>query len=146
MIFETRDEWEVLDPIYKVLTGDSGIRRYPLVKISLNLNLFHLEICKHFENEDVEIWERYIFAFIHDVIDVLSAKEFDKIKISLQPARKLDRRGDYHITTITEIIEQEQNGKSYFYKCKDGATYDDSYNGECEKVSSDQKIIYADYT
>jgi hypothetical protein len=147
MVFETRDEWEVSDPIYKLLTGDSGVHRYPIVKISLNLNLFHLEICKHFKDEDVKIWERYIFVFINDVIDLLSAKEFDKIKISLQPACKLDGSDDSHITTITEIIEKEHNDqKAYIYKCRNGKTYFDSNNIEGEQASSEQTIIYADYT
>lgn len=147
MIFQTRDEWEVCDPIYKLLTAESGIHRYPVVKISLNLNLFHLEMCQDLEDGGVQIWERYIFAFIQDIIDVISAKEYVKIKISLQPACKLDSRDDSNITRIIEIAELDNNGqKSYFYKCNDGNTYNDSHNTDCEQSSSELKVIYSDYT
>lgn len=147
MIFQTRDEWEVSDPIYSQLTGCIGIHRYPIVKVSLNVNLFHLEVRKHFEEEDIQIWERYIFAFIQDIVHLLSVKEFEKIKISLQSACNLDSGNNYEIYTITEIVETETNGqKAYFYKCNNGKTYFDSFNSEYDQLSSEQKIIYADYT
>lgn len=147
MIFQTRDEWEVSDPIYKQLTGDIGIHRYPIVRVSLNINLFHVEVCKHLKDENMQIWERYIFAFVQDIIDVITEKDFEKIKISLQSACHLDSGNSYDINTITEIIEINNNGqKSYIYNCKNGKSYCDSLNSEYEQILTEQKVIYADYT
>ena len=146
MIFETRDDWEISDPGYMQLVGGTGVHRYPLIKVSLNLNLFHMDVRKCVQEEEVEIWERYILVFIQDIIDFIATNDYEKIKISIQTASSFSRDDEYCTSTITEIIEHDEDGqKTYTYKCQNGETYFDSFNTIREKASSEAKIIYANY-
>lgn len=41
MFLETRREWEINDPMMTAL-GDPGTRHYPMVQVSLNMEIYHV--------------------------------------------------------------------------------------------------------
>lgn len=139
MIFETMEEWEIRDPIIKLL-ADKGVRRYPCIRLALNFIVFHVDfICK-----GDDFGQRYIFSSIRDFLTILRQSEYEKFTVSLQSRRCDNEDNEYGISTIKDIIKAKDKYDQtvYIIRCKNGKTYLDSHTTDNEKELTDKKVIY----
>ena len=108
MIFETRSEWERTG-CYPLLS-DQNVRRYDLVHVSLNVELYHLDVMRKISKENCMLCDRYIAHNIHNVVDILLDNQSNLISLWVQtPHRK--GQSSYDINKIDEIAKA---------KCKSG--------------------------
>lgn len=68
MIFTTRAEWEIKDPVLKALGEDKSVRSYPFIEIQLNVPLFHVDVrFPYDEDKEISGWRRFIMQDIEHV-------------------------------------------------------------------------------
>lgn len=122
-MFEVNELWQ--SKVSEVLEGMFSLpqaRRYRLVELSLNVQLFHVDV--HSTVDDEIYWSRYILDNIADVLDVISECCASTIKISLQSSRQ-DMR-DYIFDVVDEILESLEFPGAYFFRCRNGDVRVDS--------------------
>ncbi len=141
MYFEIQKEWESESPIDKLFGGPEK-RRFPLVELSLNFNIFLVDA--EVENEDGCIFvNRFMFGSVHDTLQFIDQAVFKGSCISLL-SRRCDNNGEYSVSDLMEIIEakDEAGQMSHIYCCKDGKRYIDSSLASSEQELTDLKTVY----
>lgn len=109
MIFETRNDWEVIIP-FPELFKDPEARIYRAVEISLNVKILHVDILLEDDTDDEPIayYQRLIVSRTQDALDLVSLKQVKDHWISLQTPKGFDDPNEeYSIWRVKEIYEAE---------------------------------------
>ena len=112
MVFEAREEWE--DPLLDALLPIKGLRRYGLVEVSINVDLYHLDVLS-VSDDGTSYVNRYIFCNIDDVVNVIEKNQDSSHTVFLQMRRNYSRNSTYHLQQVL-IIDR---GKNNFGKTND---------------------------
>lgn len=141
MYFEIQKEWEIKNPLVAPFDGPQ-IRQFPLVKVSLNYNLFLIDVEVEIE-QGYTLTDRFIACSVVETLMFISQKVFKNSCISLL-SRRCDNNGYHSASDLTKIIEaKDVTGQlSYIYYCKNGKKYLDSYSVNSEDELFDFKTIY----
>lgn len=148
-MFQTHESWERKFEFLDAIFGDKGLRRYPLVELSLNSSLFHIDaLTKPIDEGDIQGWGRYIATDLSEVLQFISSCSdvYEEIHISLQSRRCDNDDDEYGISTITEIIEAVDSADqiAHIFCCKNGKRYVDCALVETEDELRNKKTIYRD--
>lgn len=122
-MFEVNDTWQ--DKRANVLLAvfsETQSRRYHLVELTSNVQMFHVDIDIEIEGEP--FCSRLILSSIREVLGIVDNSPPSTVKISLQSSRRNFQ--DYLIDVVEEVYESTTNLGAYFYKCKGGAIKSDS--------------------
>lgn len=144
MFLQTHESWERKTGLESIF-GDDGFHNYPVVRVFLNVLLFHVDVLPKSTDEDLQIWSRYIFAERDEVLKFLESMDaYKEVIISLQTRRSDSGDEQYWISTITEIIEakDEADQRAFIYCCQNGKRYLDSDIRQSEDELSHKKTIY----
>lgn len=150
MFFQTHETWERKFEVLDAIFGDKGLRRYPLVQLTLNCNLFHIDaLTKPINEGDAQMGTRFIAADLSEVLQFISSCSdiYEEIHISLQSTRHDNNNDDeYGISTIAEIIEAVDSAgqTAHIFCCKNGKRYVDCALAESEDKLRNKKTIYRD--
>lgn len=111
MIFTTRAEWEIKDPMLKVLGADDSERTYPLIEIHLNVPLFRVDVW-HKTNEDEKgfLGTSFLMAQIEYVKQIVTQEEVVKYDIYLETPRDIDNEDSverHKVKRLSKIIRGE---------------------------------------
>lgn len=143
MFFRTHGDWEnkcFPRNIYHPL----GERLYPVIGLTLNSYLFHIDILQK-QNNECEIWSRFLTLDIRQALTFTSNDKIEDFEISLQTRRCDNDNQEFGISTILEAFSAKdaEDQTVYIYKCKNNRTVIDSFLGETEeKQLSDINRIY----
>ncbi|WP_148206096.1 hypothetical protein [Geobacter metallireducens] len=92
--------------------------------------------------EEGPYWNRVMVNSVHDVL--YAAGTLDNFKVSLFSPRYQNEDDEMSVSTITEIIEAEEEGhKAYIFKCKNGKTYLETSLGYTEDQLKNKKTLYS---
>jgi hypothetical protein len=144
MLIKTNEQWEIKDHPIKFFDSP-GTRIYPLIELSLNSHLFHVDILpKPSGSDDVALWHRFITADLEQAFVIVEEDLIDEFNISIQTRRCDNEDHDYKINTILEILTGKETAgqTSYVFICKNGKRIIDSAMGESEDDLKDLKVIY----
>lgn len=149
MFFQTHETWERKFEVFDAIFGDKGLRRYPLVQLTINCNLFHIDALTRPKTEDdVQMLVRFIATDLSEVLQFMSScnDAYEEIHISLQSTRHDNDDDEYGISIITEIIEALDSADqiAHIFCCKNGKRYVDCSLAETENVLRHKKTIYLD--
>lgn len=149
MFFQTHETWERKFEVFDAIFGDKGLRRYPIVQLTLNCNLFHIDaLTKPINEGDAQMGTRFIAADLSEVLQFISSCSdvYEEIHISLQSTRDDNDDDEYGISTIMEIIEamDSANQIAYIFCCKNGKRYVECALAESEDKLRNKKTIYRD--
>jgi hypothetical protein len=122
-MFEANNSWRCRQfDMLQAVFPHTEVQRYRLFEISLNVQIFHLDI--RVENNDESYWSRYLFDNFRDVLDFVTLEGVAEHKISIQSARC--DSNNYSIRTVDQVFEIINHPGAYFYKCDDGMFVPDS--------------------
>lgn len=140
-LFEVHNNWEIDNPFYSVMS-DPETRRYPLVELTGNSNIFLVDAEIESEGGGTLIC-RYILGSALDAINLLDQANIKDGTISLL-SRRFDKDSDYEVSDLIEIITaKDKSGQtSYILCCKNGKRYIDPPFGLREEDLSECKTIY----
>lgn len=146
MFFKTHEDWEIKDPSLKIFEAP-GTRYYPFIELSLNFNLFHVDILPHYDDEDgFAPMLRFIATDIRQALILVDDKHVNKFSISLQSRRCDNANGEYCISTLSEVLEAEDSAGqlAHIYVCKDGKRVIDSSLASTESELFNARSVYID--
>lgn len=146
MFFQTHEAWEVESPSLGIF-DPPGIRYYPLIELSLNFNLFHVDVLPHSDNEeDIAPTRRFIAADIKQALILIDDKRVKEFNISLQSRRCDNSDGEYCISTLSEVLEAEDSAGqlAHIFVCKDGKRIIDSPLASTESELFNVRSVYVD--
>jgi hypothetical protein len=122
-MFEANNSWRCRQfDMLQTVFPHTEVQRYRLFEISLNVQIFHLDI--RVENNEESYWSRYLFDNFRDVLDFVTLEGVAEHKISIQSARC--DSNNYSIRTVDQVFEIINHPGAYFYKCDDGMFVPDS--------------------
>ena len=141
MYFSIQKEWEAKSPL-GLLSGGPEERSFPLVEISLNLNIFLVDAEVGVE-DDCSVVSRFMFGDVVETLQFIDQDIFKNSSISLL-SRRCDNDGEYSVSDLIETIEAKDDAgqMSHIYCCKDGKKYIDSSLASSEQELTDLKTIY----
>ena len=135
-MFEVNEAWQSRgSEVLQVVFSQPWRRRYRLVELSLNTQLFHVDI--HTSIGDEMSCARFIFHSGAEALVTILPLAASTVRISLQSCRR--DLEDYSISPIEEIFESVEYAGVYFYRCKNGIVRADSFHDisfDCGKVRS----------
>lgn len=145
MIFTTRAEWEIKDPMLKALGEDTSVRTYPFIEIHLNVSLFHVDIKIPDEDKEITLWRRFIMHNIEHVKQLVKQKEVTEYTIYLETPRDVDQNNieRHKVKKLSKIIQGEGgagcNIEAYVFA--DGDKYID---GEVESIDDikSERVVF----
>lgn len=144
-MFHTEAAWEEAfeSEVLRSLLSQPGLRRYPLVELSTNVRIFHVDILFSGEGGDLGLWNRFICANQITLIELIEQNEFLDMSISVQTPRTGGKQ--YSIALVTEIVEAlgSCGDKFYLFKCADGSTFSSDWGPAIPKIYSVKKTIYS---
>jgi hypothetical protein len=124
-MFEVDDTWQTRGgEVFQAVFSQPWRRRYRLVELSLNAQLFHVDI--HASIGDEIFCARFIFNSGADVLDIILPLCASTVRVSLQSCRR--DLEDYSICTVEEIFESIEHAGAYFYRCNNGVVRSDSFH------------------
>lgn len=146
MIFSTRAEWEIKDPMLKALGQDESVRNYPFIEITLNVPLFHVDIRFPYEDEEITGWRRFIMQDIEHVKQLISQKEIIEYDIYLETPRDINNKGSverHKVKRLSRIIrgEDENDCMVEAYIFADGDSYIDGEIKSIDEIKN-AKVIF----
>ncbi|MBN1621445.1 MAG: hypothetical protein JW871_02510 [Endomicrobiales bacterium] len=106
MIFTTEKEWEITNDFDRSILGEN-IRKYPLIKIDLNSEFYHVDVLIKYEEEDgpVELWHRFIMHDLNHVKSLLNEKNIVDFNIFIETKKRRKNSLERHkVLKIKEII------------------------------------------
>lgn len=124
LLLKTHESWQVKsDRDFRF--DNPGDCRYRLFEVVLNMYLFHVDILPKHEDPCQQLWSRFIFCDIGDVLPFIGRADLEEVRISLQSRRCDNDDKEYAISTISEIIEckDETDQPVHIYRCKSGKSY-----------------------
>ena len=111
MIFTTRAEWEIKDPILKALGEDESVRNYPFIEIQLNVPLFHVDVkFPYDEDEEISGWRRFIMQEIGYVKQIVKQEGIIGYDLYLETPRDIDNENGverHKVKRLSKIIHGE---------------------------------------
>lgn len=137
MIFTTRAEWEIKDPILKALGEDESVRSYPFIEIQLNVPLFHVDVrFPYDEDEEISGWRRFIIQDIEHVKQLVKQDDIIGYDIYLEAPRDINNKDTverHKVKRLSKIVrgEDEHGCFTEAYIFTDGNYY---ISGEVESV------------
>lgn len=142
MIFKTRAEWEIKDPVLKALGEDKSVRTYPFIEIDLNIPLYHVDILiPADEKNECQIGRRFVMHNIEHVKDLIKQKKILDYNIYLETPRNINQNNieRHKVKKLDKVIHgKDKTGcdvKAYVFA--DGDNYID---GEVNSVDDIEKI------
>jgi len=148
MLIKTHKDWEIdsLMPMPRPF-DIPGTRFYPFIELTLNCYLFHVDLLPYPPNEEEPALERrFIATDIKQALRLVGDKNVKEFSLSLQTRRCDNENEEYHISTIIEIVQAEDEAGqiSYVYICKDGKREIDSPLATTEEELYNKCTIYLD--
>lgn len=138
-MFEADDSWRCSrSDILEGLFPQSGIQRYRLVEISLNVQIFHLDIL--IESCDGLYWSRYLVDTFRDVLEFVNVAGISEYRVSVQSARS--DASSYCIQEIQQVFEIKDHPGAYFYGFDDGTFLPDSLH-EFPFVTRNLRLVWS---
>lgn len=137
MIFTTRAEWEIKDPVLKKLGQDESERTYPFIKVELNIPLYRVDIItRDSEDEDkIKIGHHFIMHDIEHVKSLVKQKEVLDYDIYLETPRDINRKDvqRHKVKKLSKIVHgKDKNScdvEAYIF-----ADEDNYINGEVNSI------------
>jgi len=138
-MFEADNSWRCsrLD-VLQAIFPEHEIQRYRLIEISINVQIFHVDIL--LENGDESYWSRYLFDAFCDVLRFITDDGVVKCKISLQSSRS--DSGDYSIKKIVRAFELVNNPGAYFFETSESTFIRDSIH-EFSLEKSESVLVWS---
>lgn len=122
-MFEADNSWRCSrSDILNAIFPRPEIQRYRLIEISLNVQIFHVDV--QTENNGELYWSRYLFDTFRDVVSFVVIDEITSCKVSLQSSRGDSH--EYSIKLVQQVFEIIDKPGAYFFKCADGNMIRDS--------------------
>jgi hypothetical protein len=136
MIFTTKAEWEIKNPILKALGEDESVRTYPFIEISLNVPLFHVDIRFPYDgDEEITGCRRFIMHDIEHVKQLIKQDGVIGYDIYLETPRDINKNSveRHKVKRLSKIIQgkDEHNCITEAYIFTDGDCY---IEGETESI------------
>ena len=127
MYLKTFEEWEYINEATKAFNPPNS-RLYPLVQLTENGMLFHIDIVLPDLDSDRTFNERIIISNIVELFKFIKQAPSLNFLISLQSRKEDNENEEYDISTINKIISaKDSNGQlSYIYECANGKNYIDN--------------------
>ena len=137
MSFEVLKKWEDTSPIHELFPGGENIRTFPIVKLTMNMNVFLIDI------ETEELHERFFMSSVSDLMNFIAQFGPAKFSVSLL-SRRCDNDGQYSVADLSEIIEAKDKAgqPAHIFHCQDGKMYIDSFLAESESDLNSLKTVY----
>jgi hypothetical protein len=122
-MFEADNSWRCIrSDMFQAIFPEQEIQRYRLVEISLNVQIFHVDILV--ENAGEMYWSRYLFDAFRDILHFITADGIVKCRISIQSCRS--DSGDYSIKKIDRAFEVNDSPGAYFFETSEKIFLQDS--------------------
>jgi len=137
MLFTTRVEWEIKDPVLKALGKDESERTYPLIEIHLNVPLFHVDVLLPADEvNECQMWSRFLAHDIEHVKQLVKQKEVVEYSIYLEtPCNSHNTVERHKVKKLSKIICGKDNAgcdvDAYIFV--DGDSY---VNGDIDTVDA----------
>lgn len=144
MIFTTRAEWEIKDPMLKALGKDESERTYPFIEIQLNVPLFHVDIRFPYPgDEEISGWRRFIMHDIRHVKQLIEQKDITGYDIYLETPRDINKQDSierHKVKRLSKIIQGEdaRGCLAEAYVFADGDCY--YGHGEIKSIDEIRKV------
>jgi len=141
MYFEAQKDWEIDSALFSVFGGPEK-RRFPLIELSMNLNILLVDAKIEYEDEGVFV-HRFMFGSVDDALKFISQPLIKDCEISLL-SRRCDNEGDYGVSDLVEIIQakDEAGQLSHIFCTKNGKKYIDSALASSEDELKEFETIY----
>jgi len=138
-MFEADNSWRCsrLDVVQSIFP-EHEIQRYRLIEISLNVQIFHVDILLEYGGESY--WSRYLFDAFDDVLRFINVDEVVKCNISLQSSRS--DSGDYSIKKIVRAFELVSSPGAYFFETSESKLIRDSIH-EFSLEKSESVLVWS---
>lgn len=123
MYLEAQKSWEIDNQLLAAL-GDTETRQFPLIEISVNTEVFHVELDIEYndEEETYPLMHRF-FCLTHDqALTLIKSERVVSHKISLMTPRFMSQNKKYAIQDVEEIllVESADKRRAILYRFCDG--------------------------
>jgi hypothetical protein len=134
-MFEADNSWRCIrSDVFQAIFPEQGIQRYRLIEISLNVQIFHVDILVEHGGE--LYWSRYLFDAFHDVLRFVTDDGVVECRISIQSCRS--DSGNYSIKKIDRVFELIDYPGAYFFETSERIFLRDSLH---EFSSEKSKLV-----
>jgi hypothetical protein len=131
MLLRTLDAWESQENPDRVF-GEKGTRRHPVVELTLNVPLLHVDIVLQPAKGEPSLWSRFLFADPQHAVQFVHQDGVEEVRIALQSALDVEGKRTYSIDEVVEIHRCETaSGNFVFdYVFDDGRDFLDTANDD----------------
>lgn len=128
-MFQAEDSWESQSnlQVLRSISGNPGLRQYPLIAVPLNVPLFHVDVLFEGEGADLDIWERFICYDLATTAELIEQEDVADIRVCMQT--QFVRGHAYKIRKVVEIkcISVRKDTRAYSCICEDGSGFEDHF-------------------
>ncbi len=121
-MFRVNDTWEEVDTRddLRTLSNRPWLRRHPLVEVSANSPLLHIDVMLKGSAERLGVWSRFIATDIRNVVQFLKDNEIARSRLTVQTPHADPQQ--YQFSPINKISEfVDAAGDTHFRYEGDGA-------------------------
>jgi len=116
-MFQVENSWESHSnvEVLRTLFERPGLKRYPLVELSANVQLLHVNLLFKGDGVELDLWQRFICCDLVSVADLIENEDVEDIKIYMQTA--LSRDKPFVISEIVEFSRFSVDDQTCGYSC-----------------------------
>jgi hypothetical protein len=159
-MFQTDQAWETVGAsnIVRALMRRPGLRQYPLVEISTDMPILHVDVKCKSETDGCEMTSRYLCMSAAVVLDIVRNDEVKDASVILQLRSEIG--SDFRLERVSDIyyLGRESGEHELFLGCEGGNLYIDGTGEKAQvdlsrlerlwiagKMSSTLKNIFSPY-
>jgi hypothetical protein len=126
-MFQTDQSWEIIrnSTVLRALLRQPGVRQYPLVEISGDAPILHVDVLADCSDDSCSLMTRYLCVSAAVALDLLLNEEVTDGSVSVQIRSPNDSK--FRIERITGFYcaAKESGEHELLYRCESGDVYTD---------------------